>query len=55
MPRSPAVENLHLMCRGVEIPFLLEGPSSGPLTASHAVVFFGQKLSIKDRPLYVRG
>ena len=50
-----AVENLHLMCRGVEIPFLLEGPSAGPLTASHAVVFFGQKLSIKDRPLYVGG
>ncbi len=49
------VEYLHLMCRGVEIPLMLEGPSSGTLSSSHSLIFCGQKLAIRDLPEYNGG
>ena len=49
------VETIHLTCRGVEIPIWIEGPSSGPLSPSSAVVFYGQKLAITNRPMFDGG
>ena len=49
------VENLHLMCRGVEIPVMLEGPSAGALSSSHSLLFYGQKLAIRDLPEFNGG
>lgn len=55
LPSGTAVENLHMRCRGVELPLLVEGPSSGPVTSSTALVFYGQGLRIRDRPLFSGG
>lgn len=55
LPPGTAVENLHLRCQGVELPLVVEGPSTGPVTSSTALVFYGQELNIRDRPLFNGG
>jgi hypothetical protein len=49
------VQNLRLTCRGLELPLLVEGPATGTLTPSHALVFYGQALDINDRPVFNGG
>ena len=46
---------LHLWCRGVEIPIVVEGPLGSNLVSTNAVVFYGQKLSIKNRDVWNGG
>ena len=47
--------DLHLRCRGVEIPIVVEGEGDGSFDPSDAVVFYGQKLSIRDRDIWNGG
>jgi PKD repeat protein len=47
--------NLHLMCRGVEIPIVIEGPQTGSFGAGNDIVFYGQKMDVKDRPVWNGG
>ena len=46
---------IHLSARGVEIPYYLEGPVSGTFGLGNAILFYGQKLSITDRPYFNGG
>ncbi len=47
--------DLHLMCRGIEVPILIEGPQSGSFGTDNAIVFYGQKMDVKDRPVWNGG
>lgn len=47
--------NLHLFCRGREIPILVEGGQDGRFDPQDAVVFYGQKCSIRDRDVWNGG
>jgi hypothetical protein len=49
------VEHLHLKCQGVEIPILVEGSASGPFTQSNALVYYGQRLAIHEKPEFGGG
>ena len=54
-PTGTNPNNLHLCCRGVEIPIVVEGPLGSNLVSTNAVVFYGQKLSIKNRDVWNGG
>jgi hypothetical protein len=47
--------NFHLTCRGVELPILLEGEGDGVFNSGDAIVFYGQKCSVKDRDIWNGG
>ncbi|MCX7829606.1 MAG: C25 family cysteine peptidase [Acidobacteria bacterium] len=40
---------IHLFSRGVEIPIYVQGEEDGVFNDSDAIIFYGQKLSIKNR------
>jgi len=47
--------NLHVVSRGIEIPIVVTGPAKKNFGAKNAVLFYGQKLSIHDRPIFQGG
>ena len=50
-----APSNLHLLCRGLELPILVEGAQDGRFDPQDAVVFYGQKCAIRDRDVWNGG
>ncbi len=54
-PSAADARNLHVTCRGVELPVVVEGEADGVFGPGDAVVFYGQKLSITNRPVWNGG
>jgi len=54
-PSSWTASNVHMASRGVEVPILVEGPAGGTFGSSNAIVFYGQELSITNRPVWNGG
>ncbi|MGA9752084.1 MAG: C25 family cysteine peptidase [Acidobacteriota bacterium] len=50
-----SLSNIHLMSRGVQLPFWVDGPLAGSFTSQNAIVFYGQHLHITNRPLWQGG
>ncbi len=46
---------IHLSSRGIEIPIYIEGESDGVFDESDYILFYGQKLSIKNRSVWNGG
>lgn len=44
-----------LRCRGIEIPILVEGEADGSFDSGDAIVFYGQKLEVRDRDAWNGG
>ena len=47
--------NFHLYSRGVEIPIIVEGEEDGSFDINDAIVFYGQKMAVKDRNVWNGG
>jgi len=47
--------NFHLYSRGIEIPIIVEGETDGSFDNGDAIVFYGQKMAIKDRNVWNGG
>lgn len=47
--------NFHLYSRGVEIPIIVEGEGDGSFDSGDAIVFYGQKMAVKDRNVWNGG
>lgn len=47
--------DLHLLCRGVELPILVLGEGDGRFDPTDSIVFYGQALSIKNRDVWNGG
>ncbi len=47
--------NFHLVCKGVEVPIVVEGASDGSFDPGDSIVFYGQKLPIQSRDMWNGG
>lgn len=46
---------IHLFSRGVEIPIIVEGENDGVFNDGDSIIFYGQKLTIKNRSVWNGG
>ena len=50
-----SLTSIHLMSRGVQLPFWVDGPQGSTFTSQNAIVFYGQHLHITNRPVWQGG
>ncbi len=50
-----SLSSIHLMSRGVQLPFFVDGPSSPTFGSQNAIVFYGQHLHVTNRPYWQGG
>jgi PKD repeat protein len=50
-----SLSTIHLMSRGVQLPFWVDGPQGSTFTSQNAIVFYAQHLHITNRPLWQGG
>ena len=49
------VANIHLTCRGVEVPIWIEGSAAGTFSSASAIIFYGQRLKLPARIMWNGG
>ncbi len=54
-PSSWTIANIHLTCRGVEVPIWIQGPVTGTFSSSNVIFFYGERLKLPPRTMWNGG